>query len=168
VTGCLGASAAGLYALQHPGSASEEVRRALASEHCRPQPQLIAGQILRRAGVRCAMDVSDGLLADLGKLCAASQTGAEVRASALPLHPLAVEAYPERALGWAAGGGEDYQLLFAAAPAVMERALAALDDAGVSATEIGILRATPGVRLVDAAGCDVLLETRGWDHFAQP
>jgi thiamine-monophosphate kinase len=168
VTGLLGASAAGLYALQHPSSAPEEVRRVLAEAHCRPQPQLVAGQILRRAGVRCAMDVSDGLLADLGKLCAASRTGAEVRASALPMHPLAVKAYSERALAWAAGGGEDYQLLFAAAPAVMERALAALHDAGVRATAIGALRMTPGVHLVDDAGSDIVLETRGWDHFARP
>ncbi|MBI3974612.1 MAG: thiamine-phosphate kinase [Chloroflexi bacterium] len=167
VTGVLGAAAAGLYALRHPQSAPEAQRAPLAVAHRRPRPQLAAGRLIRTAGVRCAMDVSDGLLADLEKLCAASSTGAVVRADLLPLHPAARQAYPDRALAWAAGGGEDYELLFAAPEPVMRRALAALADAGVAATEIGALDDKRGhVEVVDAAGRRVALVQRGWDHFA--
>jgi thiamine-monophosphate kinase len=171
VTGVLGASAAGLYALQHPESAAPAVRDVLADAHRRPRPQLAAGQLLRKTGVRCAMDISDGLLADLGKLCAASGTGgvmgAAVRAQALPMHPAVVDAYPDRALAWAAGGGEDYQLLFCAPPPVMERALAGLAEAGTRATPIGELTAGSRVRLLGPGGEDQTPATRGWDHFTQ-
>jgi thiamine-monophosphate kinase len=169
VTGVLGTSAAGLFALQHPGSASSEAEAALARAHLRPEPQLEAGRCLRRAGVRCAMDVSDGLLADTAKLCAASGVGARVEATRLPLDPVVRAAYPERALEWAAGGGEDYQLLFAAPSEVMARARLRLAAAGVPATEIGGLTDRPGeVCLVDAVGRDVTPPTSGWDHFARP
>jgi thiamine-monophosphate kinase len=167
VTGTLGGSAGGLYALRHPGTASPAATATLAATHRRPRPQLAAGRALRRAGVRCAMDVSDGLLADAAKLCAASGVGATIEAARLPLDPEAERAYPDRALAWAAGGGEDYQLLFAAPAAVLQRALGDLAAAGIGAVEIGGLAGPAGeVRLVDPAGHDVPQAERGWDHFA--
>lgn len=165
VTGVLGGSAAGLFALQHPDSAPAMAREVLAREHCRPQPQLEAGTVLRAVGVRCAMDVSDGLVADLEKLCTASRVGAQVEAERLPLHPDAVTAYPTRALEWAARGGEDYQLLFCAPQPVMQRALGELTRRGIRGTQIGRLVEGAGVRLVDAGGRDVRLASSGWDHF---
>ena len=167
VTGTLGASAAGLYALQHPAAADGAAPRALVEAHLRPTPQLTAGTLLRQSGVRCAMDISDGLLADLAKLCAASGTGAVVRAPALPLSMDAMALYPEQALEWAAGGGEDYQLLFAAPSSVMRPALDAVRAAGVAATEIGSLVDGGGVHLVDASGADMQVRARGWDHFME-
>ena len=171
VTGVLGASAAGLYALQHPGTAPERLVAPLVEAHRRPQPQLRAGQALRAAGVRCAMDVSDGLLADLEKLCIASGTGAVVRAPDLPLHPAARGAFPAHALDWATGGGEDYQLLFAAPAVTMRNALERLARQGIPAREIGQLL-PPGqparLRLVDERGDDVPVALRGWDHFGNP
>src|SRR5437867_3461936 len=130
-------------------------RSTRACARWRPQPQLEAGDLIRRAGVRCAMDVSDGLLADLEKLCVASGVGARVRANDLPLCPLAVELYPERAREWAAGGGEDYQLLCCAPPDVMAAAAQAVRATGLRVTMIGQLEAAPGVRLVDESGHDV-------------
>jgi thiamine-monophosphate kinase len=170
VTGYLGASAAGLWLLQHASSAPGKARTtsgdALVEAHRRPRPQLLAGEIVRRAGVRCAMDISDGLLGDLGKICAAAGTGAVVRADQLPVHPAAVDAFPDLALEWAAAGGEDYELLFTAPPATMALAVDRLHTAGIRGTVIGELCATGGVRLVDAGGADVLLTLGGWDHFA--
>jgi thiamine-monophosphate kinase len=172
VTGYLGASGAGLHALRHAGSrdALPAEAEALAEAHLRPRPQLRAGHLLRRAGVRCAMDVSDGLLADLAKLCEASAAGAVVHAGRLPLHPAAVALYPERALEWAAGGGEDYELLFAAPPAAMTLALERLAAAGIRATEIGALRERdsrrPLVDVIVAAGREIQIAHRGWDHFS--
>jgi thiamine-monophosphate kinase len=113
------------------------------------------------------MDVSDGLLADATKLCAASGVGATIEAARLPVDPVAAAAYPDRALSWAAGGGEDYQLLFAAPQDRLDRALGELAAAGVGAARIGTLHDEPGrVRLVDPSGADVALDRPGWDHFA--
>jgi thiamine-monophosphate kinase len=169
VTGTLGGSAAGLFALQHSESCTAAQCEVLAAVHRRPEPRLIAGDVLRRAGVRCAMDVSDGLMADLGRVCAASRVTAVVRAAALPVHPVAAAAYPDRALAWAAGGGEDYELLFAVSPRAAAGAFEALRAAGVQASEIGTLVDGGGPpRLVDDTGRAVPLLQRGWDHFAAP
>ncbi len=167
VTGVLGAAAAGLHVLRRPEGVPEGLAAALAEAHRRPHPQLEAGRILRLAGVRCAMDVSDGLLADAAKLGAASGAGVRIAAPALPLHPGVRAAFPERALAWGAAGGEDYQLLFAASAETMARARRELAAAGIAAAEIGELTAEPGaVRLLDGAGRDVRLAAAGWDHFA--
>lgn len=171
VTGTLGGSAAGLFALQHSESATGPLHETLARVHARPQPQITAGLLARQTGVRCAMDVSDGLLADLEKLCLASGAGARVNASRLPVHPAAREAYPDRALAWAAGGGEDYQLLIVAPETVMLAAVTRLAAAGISATVIGNLASAPGelavgeVLFVDDFGQPVDVVSRGWDHF---
>ena len=167
VTGTLGASAAGLHALRHPGDLPAALLAPLAAAHRRPLPQVAAGQALRRAGVRCAMDVSDGLLADAAKLGAASGAGVRLAAGRLPLDPGVRAAFPQRALAWAAAGGEDYQLLFAAPPQTMDGARRALGDAGVAATEVGVLTDQPGtVQLLDEDGREVVLGDAGWDHFA--
>ena len=167
VTGTLGASAAGLHALRHPGDLPAALLAPLAAAHRRPLPQVAAGQALRRAGVRCAMDVSDGLLADAAKLGAASGAGVRLAAGRLPLDPGVRAAFPQRALAWAAAGGEDYQLLFAAPPQTMVGARRALGDAGVAATEVGVLTDQPGtVQLLDEDGREVVLGDAGWDHFA--
>jgi thiamine-monophosphate kinase len=197
VTGTLGASAAGFHVLQlglqrsptpsnpsSPAPADQADRAdlaALAEAHVHPVPRLAAGQALRHAGVRCAMDVSDGLLADLAKLCVASGCGADVHADLLPIHPALLRSFPDRALAWAAGGGEDYELLCAAPPGIIARASRAVNhlDArsssphapttapaeALSLTEIGHLTAEPGVRLLDSNGEPVEVQIAGWDHF---
>ncbi len=165
VTGFLGASAGGLHALRTGVDVTVSGVGALLDAHRRPQPRLEAGAALRAAGVRCAMDVSDGLLADLGKLCATAGCGATVRADSLPVHPALRSLFPDMALGWAAGGGEDYELLFAAPHDVMERAVAALMLLGLPATDIGELVTDPDVRIVDGAGQSVTIQAPGWDHF---
>ncbi len=166
VTGTLGAAAAGLFMLQRGDALPEPVSNALARAHRRPQPQLAAGRALRAVGVRSAIDISDGLLADLEKLCRASGVGATVRADLLPIDPAVRAAYPDRALAWAAAGGEDYQLLFTAPARTMARALERLRADGVEATVIGQAHDDAGrVRLVDAQGGEVPLRERGWDHF---
>ena len=70
------------------------------------------------------------------------------------------------AVEWAASSGEDYQLLFCAPAAEMERAVADVRALGLRATVIGALEEGRGVRLVDGQGQDVHVGRRGWDHFA--
>lgn len=105
VTGPLGAAAAGLRLLRAGGEVPAELRRA----HARPSPRLAEGRAARLAGATAMVDVSDGLAADLGHLADASGVG-----FALDELPVAAGATPEEA----AGGGEDYELVFTAPPGV--------------------------------------------------
>lgn len=154
VTGTPGDSAAGLRLLREgvPGYAT------LVLRHLRPEPRLAQGQTAVRAGVRCGIDVSDGLLQDLGHVCEMSGVSAVVRAEEIPLSPALEAAYPEDAAELAATGGEDYELLLIGDAST----LAAVP--GV--TVIGEIReGAPDVALIDAAGSEMLFEASGWDHL---
>ena len=164
VTGMLGAAGAGLALLLDMPYASGADLKPLLSAHRRPWPRVREGLALVKAGVTCAMDISDGLVDDLGKLCAASGCAARLDAACIPVHPGAQRALPQHALSLALNGGEDYELLFTAPPGVM----ASLGDAlpgGVYA--VGeIQEGTPGqVTIVDAQGRPMTPPQRGWDHF---
>jgi thiamine-monophosphate kinase len=127
--------------------------------HLWPQPRIAQGLRLRRQHLTsAAMDLSDGLSTDLARLCAESGVAAEVDPSLLPIHPGAT-------LDYALHGGDDYELLFSAAPTTrMPRQIA-----GVPLTRIGrILRARQGQPTVTllTAQSPQPLEPQGWEHFA--
>jgi thiamine-monophosphate kinase len=131
-----------------------------------PQPRLILGP--RLVGLATAMmDISDGLVADLGHICAVSAVGATVEAAALPLSPaarLAVAADPAL-LAAVLGGGDDYELLFTA-PATADAALAALaQELRLPVTAIGRIAAGQGVVVRDAAGAEIAVPVAGYGHF---
>ena len=152
VTGTVGDAAAGLDAVLADDDAPQLVQR-----FRRPQPRLEAGRLLAGAA-SAAIDVSDGLLADLGRLCVASGVGAVVDVTSLPLSA-ALTGYcgADAALRYALTGGDDYELLFA------YPAGSAL-PAGVDATRIGEIRAAPGVDLQGAEGLE-LSGRDGYRHF---
>lgn len=142
-----------------------EAERALAQQRLDwPQPRLALGQALRGLA-SAALDVSDGLLADLGHLAARSGVAAWVRADWLPM-PACLREQGAAGLACAAAGGDDYELCFAAPPS----ARAALADLGralaVPLTRIGGLTDGVGCRLLNPDGSDILLEQHGYDHFA--
>ncbi|MSQ28716.1 MAG: thiamine-phosphate kinase [Dehalococcoidia bacterium] len=162
VTGAVGASAAGLRLLQQDPMASGPT--ALLDAHRRPQPRLALGRLALSAGVRCGMDVSDGLAGDLQKVCTASGLSAEVHLGDLPVAAIVREQFPE---GWAQlglAGGEDYELLLVA-PAEVLAAVA--ERSGIPLTVIGAMAAgSPGrVTVRDARGDPLELERMGWDHL---
>jgi thiamine-monophosphate kinase len=173
VTGTLGAAAAGLLAVRDPAAVGglppavlARVREALV----RPEPRVAEGRALASTGdVTALLDISDGLAADLGHLCAASGTGAVVEAESLPVDDAtrAVAAALGRdPLPLALGGGEDYQLLCAVRPEGVERVRTAVAQVGGSATPIGYLTdATEGMRLRHRDGTLEALAPVGWDHL---
>ena len=164
VTGSFGSSAGGLALLTEgmAGAAGEEAERLLAA-HRRPMPRVREGGALLRCGVRAAMDVSDGLVADLAKLCEASEVSAVVRADRLPIDESLAAAFPERCLSMALEGGEDYELLFTASPDVVDRVAAEID---VQVTVIGEIRdGAAGVEVRDGRGEVLSVGAGGWDHF---
>lgn len=165
VTGPLGASAAGLAVLQGANPAAGVDAGPLLAAHRRPWPRVREGLALAAGGVRCAMDVTDGLADDLAKLCAASGLAGRLESACVPVHGAARAAFPENALAMALNGGEDYELLFTAPPAVMASLGAAL-PCGVHVVG-AVHEGPPGqVTVVDAEGRAMTPARRGWDHFA--
>ncbi len=168
VTGTVGGSGAGLAMLLEGVQLDQSTATALRRAHQQPVPRVPEGRALVRCGVRAAMDVSDGLVGDLEKMCQASGVGARLRLEAVPVAPLVKSTFPDRGLDMALYGGEDYELLFTAPSPVMDRALAALAAAELTpATVIGEVAAEPvgKVMLVDAQGRARPAERGGWDHF---
>ncbi|NHZ62909.1 thiamine-phosphate kinase [Massilia genomosp. 1] len=132
-----------------------------------PSPRVALGLAL--AGARlahAAIDISDGLVGDLGHILAASRVGATFDVDALPAGP-ALAAQPQALRRrFCAAGGDDYELCFSAAPAQREAILAAGLASGAAVTRVGTIDAAPGLRLVDARGQALDLPLAGFDHFA--
>ena len=162
VTGPLGSSAGGLALLQGTTDADVDAD-VLLQAHRRPQPHLAQGRILADEGVSCAMDVSDGLTADLSKLCRSSGVAAQVSTHRLPMIPALPHYFPETHRQKALSGGEDYVLLFTAPPDTIDRVIDRIPDAAV----IGrITDGEPGqVTILDENGKDVTPSQSGWDHY---
>jgi thiamine-monophosphate kinase len=132
---------------------------ALAARYRLPEPRLALGRALRGLAHAC-MDVSDGLLQDLSHLCRAGGVAAEVEAALIPVSDAAA---PVAAL---ATGGDDYELLFAAAPEAEEAVLAAAATAATPVTRIGrFTAAPPRVTLRGPGGEDITPERLGWSHL---
>lgn len=163
VTGTLGGAAAGLLLLQR-GQRSGRVAESLIEKFERPIPRVAAGLALREiAGA--AIDISDGLVADLGHICEQSGCGAAIELERVPLPPGLDELFgPEQMLDFALRGGDDYELCFTAAPAragLVERAFA---DLGIEVLRIG--RIVAGTRVVAASTGRALDAVRGgYTHF---
>lgn len=167
VTGTLGDAAAGLERLlSATASAPVSGDDPLVRRQREPTPRVAAGAALGSEGIAAAMiDVSDGLLADLGHLLDASRTGAVVEVARLPLSEV-LRASGLAAVRSALIGGEDFELLFAIRPADETRARAACLRAATPMTVIGVMSEGPGTTLVKPDGTHLPPPARpGWSHF---
>jgi len=162
ISGTPGDAAAGLAILQGRLPGQGRARDALLHRFQLPEARVALGVALRGIATAC-IDVSDGLAGDLAKLCAASGVGADIDSRELPLSAgLCSVAGPEARLRFALGGGDDYELLFAASAGFRVQ-IAAL-EAGAMLKRIGFISETTGVR-VDGAPPEREL-SHGFDHFA--
>lgn len=162
VTGTLG-DAAGALTLRRRGATPPP---GLAQRMQRPVPRAVAGLALRGIASAC-IDVSDGLVADLGHVCHESGVGAELDAAAMPVSAalagaFAVDACRDLALT----GGDDYELCFTVPASRAADVAGALALAGCGATRIGRVVAGAGVRVLDAHGAPIAIAHPGWEHFA--
>ena len=143
------------------GEAFEQVRRAMEL----PQPRVALGLALRGLA-SSAIDLSDGLVGDLGHVLRRSGVGAQVQLDALPRSAvLAAQSTALQQLCLLAGG-DDYELLFTAPSAHRAAVLAAGRHAGVAVTRCGLITVGGGLQVLDPAGQVLTLPLSGFDHFA--
>jgi thiamine-monophosphate kinase len=161
VTGTVGDAAAGLAELRRG------IREgALVARQLDPQPRVQAGVALAEAGLASAMiDVSDGVLADLGHICELSGVGARLDLSRLPLSEEYRALRLEDPYAMALSGGEDYELLFCVPDRKGAQVEALLREVGLRVSRIGEITAGGGIALVDAQGGCYTPRERGFDHF---
>ncbi len=163
VTGNLGAAAAGMEILKSQRHLDPEAENRLKNAFLHPTPRIAEGLLLVEQGVKTAIDISDGLVADLNQVCKASQVGARIEVERVPIESAVKTAFGERALEFALSGGEDYELLFTASSEIVEKVKKA---ASLPVTAIGEITAE-GLTLVDKEGNPFKLKKAGWEHFSQ-
>lgn len=169
VTGAIGDAGLGLKALTKEEKFSTVDKASLAGRYHLPEPRLSLGAAV--AGLAtAAIDVSDGLLADAGRLGAASGLRAEIEAGAVPLSPaakgwLSAQEDMEAAIAELASFGDDYEILFAAPPAMRRSVSMAAKASRTTVTRIGTLSRGEGVALIGAEGAAVAASSLGYDHF---
>jgi len=165
VTGTIGDAAGALRQWRGNGLMSAKLRHRLD----RPTPRIAAGIALRDLA-SAAIDISDGLVADLGHILQRSGAGAEIDLGRLPTSRTLAEHFPDDADRWRLqlGVGDDYELCFTAAPAhalAIEQAMAACDTA---ATVVGRIVREPGLRLRTPEGESFEPAIGGYEHFVEP
>lgn len=167
LSGSLGDAALGLAVLSGALIGLDAAAEAMLGDRYRlPRPRIGLG--LRLSGLAHGLiDVSDGLIADLGHLCEASGVGAEIDAWTLPLSDAARAALllDGGLLAKVLGGGDDYELLFTADAEAGEQIAALADELDLPITAIGRITEGSGVVVRDENGSPIDIATPGWRHF---
>lgn len=166
VSGTLGDAAAGLKILGL-GGPRDDNQAWLVERLNRPEPRVQLG--MRVADYcRCAIDISDGLAADLGHILEASRCGATVHLNRLPLSRRLVDYSMGRdAVDWnrVLTGGDDYELCLVVAPDYEDRLMSLAGELALPLARIGVIEAHPGLDIIDEDGSKFLLESSGYEHF---
>lgn len=168
VTGALGDSAAGLYLLKNQSQSLTDTQHYLIQRHLRPTPRVLMGQSLL-SYASAAIDISDGLLADLSHILKRSQLGATLQLDKLPLSQALIDNFGlAQAEQFALSGGEDYELCFTVSDENYKRMQRFLSHIGTPYTCIGQIREskTHSIHL-ERAGRVVHQQPiqQGYDHF---
>lgn len=163
-SGTIGDSALALEA-KHAGLEAAEVAF-LKDRYLLPRPRIALGIALRGVASAC-IDVSDGLVADLGHVCRSSGIGGEVWTTSIPLSrpARAVLGADTELIRTVLGGGDDYELLFCAPPERREDIETLAQGCGVAVTRIGRMHDGDGVVVLDAKGAEISLTFHGYTHF---
>ncbi len=172
----LGASAAGLELVLLPADQRDRIEQDLDSSardkaltmHLQPDPQVDLGLLLAQTkGVGAAIDLSDGLVADLGHMAKESHVRILLDSKRIPIDPSAdavAKAMGRSALPWALFGGEEYCLIFSVEPDTLKPLQRqAADRLGLDIVPVGRVESGPAQVLVDGKEAG---ETKGWDHFS--
>lgn len=165
VTNFLGDGAAALAVIQNRLQLDNVHQQYLRDRFYRPQPRLKEAQLLRGIA-SAALDISDGLVADLAHICDASDLAAIIDVEALPLSPALLAAGDlDQARRWALSGGDDYELCFTVAPEQMPEIAMLIAEKKLCATVIGELTPGRGVTC-ELEGEPFELTQQGYQHFS--
>jgi thiamine-monophosphate kinase len=167
VSGNLGEARLGLEVLtRHLKLSVDDTAIALQRLH-RPIPRVSLGIALRGVA-SAAIDISDGLIGDLGHILERSALGATIEADLLPIGSALHSQDHQTQYEFALNGGDDYELCFCAPPAQRENVIAAAQQAGIAVTRIGQVTEIPGLRVLDHAGKPLQVHSKSFDHFFNP
>ncbi|UCB54912.1 MAG: thiamine-phosphate kinase [Thiotrichales bacterium] len=168
VSGTLGDAAAGLKILEQGGADGHD-QAWLVDRLNRPEPRVELG--MRVSGFcKCAIDISDGLAADLGHILEASHCGATLDIDRLPLSRQLVEYSAGRdTVDWnmVLSGGDDYELCLVVTPENEDKLMAVASRLELPLTHIGVIEAHDSLNIVDQSGARYLLDNRGYEHFSR-
>jgi thiamine-monophosphate kinase len=168
VSGTLGDAAAGLKILQQE-QLDDENQAWLVNRLNRPQARVELGN-RASAFCRCAIDISDGLAADLGHILEASDCGATVNVDRIPLsHQLVEYSNNRNEVDWnrVLSGGDDYELCLVVAPENDNRLMQLAGELSLPLTRIGTIEARGALNFIDASGATYLLNDNGYEHFTE-
>jgi len=172
VTGNLGDSALGLEILMNrKGLARVEERfKDLVERHCNPTPRVAEGRLIAENRIASAMiDISDGLIADLGHICEQSRVGAKIWVEKLPTSEAFQKhshEFTDRPMDLALGGGEDYELLFTVARGNVDLLNSIKNRFKTKVTHIGeVVEPGEGITVLDNSGKRYVVQKKGFDHF---
>ena len=168
VTGTLGDAGLALACLQKKISVnlSKKQSQYVMQRLNRPEPRIACGLALRGIA-SSAIDISDGLAADLDHILVASQVGAAVDVAKLPLSEALHELPREKALQLALSAGDDYELCFTVPPTCEAQLQHGLKNIACPVTCLGVINKEPGLSLYDVNGSPFVLKQTGFQHFAE-
>ena len=167
ISGSLGDARLALAGYRNEVTLDAATREAAATRLHMPTPRIALGLALRGIA-NAAIDISDGLVGDLGHILERSHIGATLNADALPTGPMLAQQAQDLRRRFALAGGDDYELCFTAPVAKRDAVLAAAQSAATSVTRVGTIEAAPGLRLVDARSAPLNLQLSSFDHFSSP
>jgi thiamine-monophosphate kinase len=162
VSGPLGAAALAIKLLNTKKLRLED-RTELMEKLIHPKPRLDLRDLLRFYAT-AAIDISDGLSADLNHICVASGVGACLDEENIPVHPLLCRYEQKKAVDLALTGGDDYELCFTVPEQKVASLMAELNNLGLTCYPVGIIEAKPGLRIRSKNECNKLIP-RGYSHF---
>ena len=163
VSGELGAAALAV-SFSTAQNANQSDNAILQEKLQHPQPRIDLNSLLRQFA-SAAIDISDGLNADLYHICEASGVGACLSLATIPVHPLVQKYQGDNALPFALSGGDDYELCFTTPAQYQNQVTKVAMDSGFICYPIGVIDTAPGLRALDKDGKIVALEPRGYSHF---
>ena len=166
ITGTLGDARLALAGYRQEVALDAAALRAAAVRMHTPVPRVALGVLLAEQGIaHAAVDISDGLIGDLGHILKLSQVGATLDVDALPAGEVLATQPTALRRAYTAAGGDDYELCFTAPASSRQAILAAAGSVATPVTRVGRIEADSGLRLVDAGGAALDLKLSSFDHF---
>ena len=169
ISGTLGDAAAGLAIIRQQGRVPDESCAWLIDRLNRPQARTLLGMKLAAVS-NCAIDISDGLIADLGHILEASHCGATINIDKLPLsHQLVAYFNGRDDVDWerVLAGGDDYELCIVMRPDNEPELTRIAAELSLPLTRIGVIEQRPALNIIDDAGTKYLFDHHGYEHFCK-